>query len=67
VSGPALAAEIEEIVVTARGVEQSVRDIPVAISVVSEERMANLNLKSLEDIAEVTPQLNIVRASSGSG
>ncbi len=67
VSGPVLAAEIEEIVVTARGVEQTVREVPVAISIVSEERMANLNLKSLEDIAEVTPQLNIVRASSGSG
>lgn len=62
-----LAQAIEEIVVTARGVEQSVRDIPVAMTVVSEDRMDNLGLRSLEDVAASTPQLNIVRAGSGSG
>lgn len=58
---------IEEVVVTARGIEESVRDIPVAMSVVSEERMENLALSSMEDVARATPQLNIVRAGSGSG
>ena len=62
-----VAAEIEEIVVTARGVEESVRDIPVAVNVVGEGRIENYNLDSLEDVAEVTPTLNIRRASSGSG
>ena len=64
---PIATAQIEEIVVTARGVEQSVRDIPVAITTVDEEQMRNLSLKTLEDIASVTPQLDIIRASSGSG
>ena len=63
----AIAEAIEEIVVTARGVEERVRDIPVAMSVVSEQRLENLDLSSLEDIARATPQLNIVRAGSGSG
>jgi outer membrane receptor protein involved in Fe transport len=66
-SGLAAAQVVEEIVVIARGVEERVRDIPVAMSVVSEERLENLDLSSLEDIAQVTPQLNIVRAGSGSG
>ncbi len=64
---PSVASEIEEIIVTARGIEESVRDIPVAVSVLDESRIENLNLDSIEDVAEVTPQLNIVRAGSGSG
>ena len=42
---------LEEIVVTARGVEESVRDIPVAITVLSEERLNNLSLTTFEDLA----------------
>ncbi|MCP5180218.1 MAG: TonB-dependent receptor [Pseudomonadales bacterium] len=58
---------IEEIVVTARGIEESVRDIPVALTVMDESRLKNLDLQSFEDVAATMPQLNIVRGNSGSG
>ena len=58
---------IEEIVVTARGKEESVRDIPVAITVLSQERLDNLSVTTFDDIAATTPGLDIVRSVSGSG
>ena len=66
--GPwAQAAEIEEIVVTARAVEESIRDIPVAITAVNEERMNQFAIESLMDLEALTPQLSIGRSTSGSG
>ncbi len=64
--GAALAAEIEEIVVTARAVEESVRNIPVAITAVGEERLEKFALNSMTDLEEMTPQLSIFRAGNGS-
>ena len=61
------ANEIEEIVVTARAVEESVRDIPVAITAVSEERLDQFALEGFMDLEAITPQLSIGRATSGSG
>ena len=61
----AKAAEIEEIVVTARAIEESVRDIPVAIKAIGEERMNLYNIESFEDLKDLTPQLSIGRSSSG--
>ena len=58
---------LEEIVVTARGVEESVRDIPVAITVLNEERLNNLSLTTFEDISSATPGLDLIRSVSGSG
>lgn len=61
------AAEIEEIVVTARATEESVREIPVAITAVTEERLNHFALESFEDLEAITPQLAIGRGTSGSG
>lgn len=58
---------IEEIVVQARAEEESVRDIPVALTAVNEERMDQFALESLMDLQAITPQLDIGRATSGSG
>ena len=67
-TGPyATAAEIEEIVVTARATEESVRDIPVAITAVAEERLNQFGLESFEDLEALTPQVAIGRGTSGSG
>ncbi|MEQ8485486.1 MAG: TonB-dependent receptor [Pseudomonadales bacterium] len=59
-------AAIEEIVVTARAVEESVRDIPVAITAVSEDRMNKFGLESMTDLEALTPQLSVFRAGNGS-
>ena len=61
------AAEIEEIVVTARSGEQTVREIPVAITAVNEERMNQFGIESLTDLEALTPQLSIARAGNGNG
>lgn len=66
-SGVQAANEIEEIVVTARAVEESVRDIPVALTAVSEQRMDQFGIESMMDLQALTPQLDIGRATSGSG
>ena len=61
------AQQMEEIVVTARATEKSVREIPVAISVVNEERMDAFGIKSFTDLEAMTPQLTIARGGSGNG
>ena len=63
----AFAAEIEEIIVTARATEESVRDIPVAITAVGEERMDTFGLEGFMDLEAITPQLSIGRGGSGNG
>ena len=60
------AAEIEEMTVTARAVEESIREIPVAITAVSEERLNQFGLESMTDLEAMTPQLSVFRAGNGS-
>ena len=54
---PAMSAQIEEIIVTARATEESVRDIPVAITAIGEERMETFGLEGFLDLEAITPQL----------
>lgn len=61
------ATEFEEIIVTARSVEESVRDIPVAITAVGEERLNLFALESMTDLEAITPQLSVFRAGNGNG
>ena len=62
-----LANEIEEIVVQARAGEESVRNIPVALTAVGEERMNQYGIESMTDLEAITPQLSISRAGNGNG
>lgn len=59
---PAAAAEQSDIVVTARGREQRLLDVPVAVSVVSGVELERADLRSLQD---VTARLPNVRINSG--
>jgi iron complex outermembrane recepter protein len=61
------ARAIEEIVVTARGREETVRDIPVAITAVSGEDLDRYNLTRFDELGGLIPQLDVVRENSGSG
>jgi outer membrane receptor protein involved in Fe transport len=61
------ASKLEEVVVTARGAAESVRDIPVSVETFDGERLQNLNLNSMEAVAASTPTMTIVRAGEGSG
>lgn len=60
-------AELEELVVTARKREESIQNIPVAVTVVSAEELDRRSLRSLEQVAASTPELVIARGTSGSG
>ena len=62
-----IASDIEEIVVTARAKDESIRDIPVAITAYTEEEMENLNINTLDDLAASSASLEINRINSGSG
>lgn len=58
---------LEEIVVTARKREESVQDVPVTVTAITSAMVDRYDLTSLERIAASMPQLNIGRASNGSG
>ena len=58
---------LTEIVVTARKREESVQDVPVAVTAISEQVIQNRDITSVEKIAAIAPQFNVGRASNGSG
>lgn len=58
---------IQDIVVTARKRAESVQDVPVAVTALSAEMVQRQDLTSIEKIAARTPNLNVGRASNGSG
>jgi len=73
---PAIAADaadgeqtsaLEEVIVTARKRQENIREIPVAVTAVSAEKLDKYDLRSIEAIAASIPQLSVVRGSSGSG
>ena len=57
---------LEEVVVTARRVEERVQDVPISITVFTQDRLDNLNVVNAVDLALVTPSLaaNAWRSSS---
>ncbi len=52
-------AVIEEIVVTARKRAESIQEVPIAVSAMSGENMEKLNISSIQDIAPLTPNLDV--------
>ncbi|GAB4142303.1 MAG: TonB-dependent receptor [Sphingomonadales bacterium] len=58
---------LEEIFVTARKREESLQNVPVAVTAFASEQINRYDLTSLEKLAAFTPQLVIGRASNGSG
>lgn len=66
--GHALAQEeagslaVEEIIVTARKIQESLNDAPVAVSAFTDAAMEELDINSVEDIARFTPGLSFSKA-----
>jgi outer membrane receptor protein involved in Fe transport len=58
---------LEEIVVMARKRAESVQDVPVNVAAISAATIEKQDLTSIEKIASRTPNLNVGRASNGSG
>ena len=51
------ASAVEEIIVTARKKEESIQDVPVAVSAISESLIQDLALQDLQDISKITAGL----------
>ena len=66
-SGETQVGGIEEVIVTARKRAESVQDVPVLVTAVSAEQIRERDLTSLDKVAAATPNLNVGRASNGSG
>jgi outer membrane receptor protein involved in Fe transport len=64
---PAAHAQVAEVVVTARKRDENVQNIPIAVTAISGQKIAQYNLSSVEDVTQSTPQLIIAHGSSGSG
>src|SRR5688500_4745614 len=58
-AGQAFAQEAGDIVVTAQRREQAVIDVPISVSVVTAEKIDNLNLSTFTSISQQTPNFNI--------
>jgi outer membrane receptor protein involved in Fe transport len=64
---PEGAATLDDIVVTARRREESVIDVPVAVSALSAKMLDSAHVTDVTQIAQMTPQLLIAPASGGGG
>ena len=58
---------LEEIVVTARKREESLMEVPLAITAFSASDVEAMNIKVLNDIMVMTPSFHFVNAQGGSG
>lgn len=66
VSGPAVAADegaqagtIEQVTVTARRREESLQDVPVAITALTAEQLLEQNVRTLEDVTAYAPNIKV--------
>ena len=59
------AISLEEIIVTGRKREESLQDIPVSISVVTGDFLAEQNILSQDDLAELVPGLHYNQSTPG--
>ncbi len=55
-------SEIEEIVVTARKIEENLRDVPATINALTEDAIQERGITSLQDIADATPGFDFAQA-----
>lgn len=69
VAGPAYAQNtvIESVTTTARKQEETILDVPVAVSVLDSAAMERYASSNLEEIGDMIPQIQITRATSGNG
>ena len=59
------AGALQEVVVTARKVEENLQDVPISISVLSQKEMQNLGIVQLEDYAYKIPSMSFISIGPG--
>lgn len=58
-------AGVEEVVVTARKIEENMQDVPVTVSTYSSEDIKNFNIVTASDVATLEPNLQVNSAFGG--
>lgn len=61
------AFELQEVVITARKREESLQDVPIAVTALSADRIAELRITSPDDISRFTPGFSFTSAFGRSG
>jgi outer membrane receptor protein involved in Fe transport len=57
---------LDEIIVSVRKVEEGVQKVPVAVQVLTEEALEDLNIEMIDNFAEQTPSMTFLGAGAGS-
>lgn len=60
------AAELEEIIVTARKQEESLQDVPISIQAIGGEQIAEQGIVDLQQLAPYTPNFSYIQAAGAS-
>ncbi|GAB3287549.1 TonB-dependent receptor [Parahaliea aestuarii] len=60
---PALAAQLEEVIVTAQKRAQSLQDVPVAVTAIDGEKIGDLGIKRLDDLTMYTPTVMVTEGT----
>jgi len=60
-------APLSEIVVTAEKRSEKIQDVPIAVTVVTGQQLADQHIYSIADLARTTPALEMVQAFGGPG
>lgn len=58
-AGPAVAQELEEIVVTAQRREQSLQEVPISLEAISGQDLLDQGYRTMDDLAEFSPSIEI--------
>ena len=66
VSPIGVAAELEEIIVSATKRETSIQDIPMSVEAISGEAMARQGIANFEDLSTIVPSFKVGNGASGS-
>ena len=61
------AQSLEEVVVTARRREETLQDIPVTVTAITEQEIARATILDMRDVGRLVPNMQIYSAGSGSG
>ncbi len=59
--------QLQEVLVTARRTVENAQDVPVTVTALPAERLANHDINTLEKLAAALPDLILTRGNSGSG
>ena len=58
-------AQLEEIVVTARRQAERLQSTPVSVSALSSSMLDSMNIRGVDDVAQLVPNVSLVEASGG--